>query len=621
MKVVIAGVDVTDFSDITQLTPNDDDLGEQLGTANITLEEESDLGALLAREPRYKDAVEIYDDDVVTLRLGGYLATRSTLPRPGLRRAWGCSVQDYNVRTLEAATGSLNRIAITTNDRQHVIAIFTDAFSGQTFGAGTALADAIWTANEAAGWPYVQATAFLYGKDWSYMSAKAAMDSLTEMVPNVSWRIGPDRILKYGLLRGERAPFDLHTAPGGALDYANEVLADAPLAYWRLGEAAGSPTALDASGNGRDATYNNTPTLAVPGGSDDGDTAVRFDGVNEDATTAVFNYALADPNRCTIEAIVRTTVAHSGTNRDTAYSANDAGAQPQLELGGNGGSNKVCVIIPGVFIAQTFAEALPPDGRDHHIVYTRRGVGATHEIWVDGVSLALEISGVNGFTNGGSAKRIGSRTVAAQFFDGVIDEVAFYGADLPAERIAAHYAAMDPSRLRAYEDWTEEERTVGHVNKMRRGGAGAAEETFFDEVSYQRTGHLIIDEPYADDPDADASDLRRRTYAEGKGLRIRRTASTVITAGGVKAGQVIYVANQRLGNHRNIDHGAPMVNGMKIMGRTRSGKMAQGARGRFLVQRVSRRPLGAGQHEYTLQLGDAKRDFATQLAVLSGSTE
>lgn len=390
MRTDLAGTDVTAFSDITALTPNADDLGEQIGNATLVLEEESDLGATLAREPRFKDEVRIYDDDTVTLRFGGYVSSVASISRPGLRRAWRITCQDWNVRTLEVTTGSLDRSAITTNDRQHVIAMFTDAMNAQTFGAGSGLADAIYTAN-APDWTGIQATAFLYGRDWSYVSLKAAMDRLTEIVPGVAWRIGVDKIVRYGLLRGDPAAFDLHTTPGSE-------------------------------------------------------------------------------------------------------------------------------------------------------------------------------------------------------------------------------ATLEPA-----EEWFEEVRVAGHINKARRGGTGAAEETFFDEVSYQRTGHLILDAGYKNDETVPATDLRRRTYAEGKQRRIRRTATAKVTRSGLRAGQVIYVANERVGTHRNIDHAAPMVNVFRIAGRTRTGKMAQGARGRFLIQKVERKPLGAGLHEYALQLGDAKRDMPTQLAVLSGA--
>ena len=53
-------------------------------------------------------------------------------------------------------------------------------------------------------------------------------------------------------------------SPGGGTGYSASVLADAPAAYWRLGEASGT-SAADASGNGRAGSYLNTPTLGRPG--------------------------------------------------------------------------------------------------------------------------------------------------------------------------------------------------------------------------------------------------------------------------------------------------------------------------------------------------------------------
>ncbi len=54
------------------------------------------------------------------------------------------------------------------------------------------------------------------------------------------------------------------TGRAAAPSYSASVLADSPLAYWRLGEASGT-TAADASGNGRTGSYLNTPTLGAAG--------------------------------------------------------------------------------------------------------------------------------------------------------------------------------------------------------------------------------------------------------------------------------------------------------------------------------------------------------------------
>ena len=66
--------------------------------------------------------------------------------------------------------------------------------------------------------------------------------------------------------------------------YSNQVLADEPLAYWRLGEPSGT-SAADASGNGNTGTYGGSPTLGATGAlAGDTDTATSFDGVNDNVS-------------------------------------------------------------------------------------------------------------------------------------------------------------------------------------------------------------------------------------------------------------------------------------------------------------------------------------------------
>ncbi len=65
-----------------------------------------------------------------------------------------------------------------------------------------------------------------------------------------------------------------------SLAYRDAVLAKGPVAYWRLGEAAGM-TAVDETGNGYDGTYKFNPNLGQPGAiNGDPNTAVQFTGTN-----------------------------------------------------------------------------------------------------------------------------------------------------------------------------------------------------------------------------------------------------------------------------------------------------------------------------------------------------
>jgi hypothetical protein len=138
---------------------------------------------------------------------------------------------------------------MTDSDRNWVIAIFRDALKAQTFGSGTGLDDPIITANEP-DWPGVQATAFMSGLDWSYMSPKNAMDNLTKYVSGVQWRIGPDKVLSYGRLT-TLAPFIVSTSPGATNvkpfeNYDEEIITSGHLNKMRRGGAAASEaTAFD----------------------------------------------------------------------------------------------------------------------------------------------------------------------------------------------------------------------------------------------------------------------------------------------------------------------------------------------------------------------------------------
>src|SRR5262245_26734042 len=60
--------------------------------------------------------------------------------------------------------------------------------------------------------------------------------------------------------------------------YAAAVLADAPLSYWRLGDAV-TPVAKDSASGRHDGVYKGGVTLGVVGAiANDPDTAVAFDG-------------------------------------------------------------------------------------------------------------------------------------------------------------------------------------------------------------------------------------------------------------------------------------------------------------------------------------------------------
>jgi hypothetical protein len=93
--------------------------------------------------------------------------------------------------------------------------------------------------------------------------------------------------------------------------YSDEVLADNPAGYWRLGEPSGT-NANDESTNNLDGTYVNTPTLGVAGAlTSDSDTAVVFTAASSESMTVPDNAVFDFGNVFTLEAWVKRTANKS----------------------------------------------------------------------------------------------------------------------------------------------------------------------------------------------------------------------------------------------------------------------------------------------------------------------
>jgi len=223
------------------------------------------------------------------------------------------------------------------------------------------------------------------------------------------------------------------SAAGAGSRYHQEVLADAPVSYWRLGESAGT-TASDAKG-ARNGTYSNGPTLGAPGALiDDPDAAATFDGADD---RVVVPYAAAlNPATFTVEAWARTTDTSPGFKTVVGSWANPAaagfgiwaeGASWTFYLGGGGGSTALYVPLTA--------------GRWTHLAATYDGT--TMRFYVDG---QLAASGTGTYAvNTSSPLGIGGATYGAggwqHFLNGGVDEVAVYGTALSQPRIQAHYNA------------------------------------------------------------------------------------------------------------------------------------------------------------------------------------
>lgn len=212
----------------------------------------------------------------------------------------------------------------------------------------------------------------------------------------------------------------------GPVSYPLVILGDAPVAYWRLGDALGSSTVADSSGNGHTGTVNGGITLGQTGAIRDGNTAALFDGSTGYVTIAD-NAALTPSVAVTLELWMYPT-----DNTDTRmlidkYSASGfylvrVGAELRFSVG-----YEELQFNPSAVNAWS------------HVVATYDG--ATLKLYLNGV-LVQSLASVSGVaSSSGAPVLLGSYNGLAQMFKGPLDNIALYLYALSPAQVAAHYAA------------------------------------------------------------------------------------------------------------------------------------------------------------------------------------
>jgi hypothetical protein len=218
-----------------------------------------------------------------------------------------------------------------------------------------------------------------------------------------------------------------------AAQYQATVLADSPVAYYRFEEVAGI-SALDSSGNGNTGTYTNGPLLAQVGLPQLG-LVVSFDGINDHVVTP-----RTVSTDFTLELWLRTTA----TSRVGAQAYEGDGLL-WSDVGGNANDfvlaalNDRAAFFTGNPDTTVIGATPLNDGLWHHLVATRT-MGGTKQIYVDAVLQAA------GATNGVPLNAqpqimVAGNTLDSRYFNGLVDEVAYYPTVLSLARIQAHFAA------------------------------------------------------------------------------------------------------------------------------------------------------------------------------------
>jgi PKD repeat protein len=227
--------------------------------------------------------------------------------------------------------------------------------------------------------------------------------------------------------------------------YENAVRSTAGLIdYWRLGETSG--TSLTDAIGARTATTSGGPTLGATGNLTlDPNTAVSFDGSNDDAAASV---NLSGTSKVTIEFWMKWTTFANNDDLALEFTAN------------NTNNNGAFVINPNSTTSgDRFEVAIGRNGSRNNAYFTRPSAGVWHHYaivlnttatasqqilpYVDGqpVSIVKGLSGTGAGNFANSTLNFMSRNGAQLFGAGTLDEVAIYNQALTATQIAQHFAA------------------------------------------------------------------------------------------------------------------------------------------------------------------------------------
>jgi hypothetical protein len=223
------------------------------------------------------------------------------------------------------------------------------------------------------------------------------------------------------------------TAVATAKTYSAIVLADHPVAYWRLDETTGS-TMADASGNANNGRYAGVYALGQPGAL--AGSAVAFDG--ESGAASVMSSPSLQINTVTIEiwlkkrsdteygAYVAKNVAPGGGAGSGWFQLLNSHHNGQLEFGVTSDG------APAVVSSATLAL-----NTWYYVVATYDG--AVAKLYVNGkLDGSLKVAAVAKQTS--DPLFIGRRTDGF-FTDAALSNVAIYSVALSADRIAAHWQA------------------------------------------------------------------------------------------------------------------------------------------------------------------------------------
>ena len=224
-------------------------------------------------------------------------------------------------------------------------------------------------------------------------------------------------------------PIVTFSLPAPPPTYAETVLDDDPVGYWRKGEAPGSTTLVDSSGNANNGVYQGGVTLGVPGALvGDPDTAASYDGINDIGRVADSN-SLDGGASLTVEGWIKRS---STAKTHGMFLKGNNGVQLVVMAG----SSQVFLRKTNVTTLARSEGGVPADGAFHHIVATVDGPNSAR-IYIDGVEDTVQVATVQSLQNTALPLLFGTGASTQATFD----EFALYDEALSAAQVTQHFEA------------------------------------------------------------------------------------------------------------------------------------------------------------------------------------
>jgi hypothetical protein len=229
---------------------------------------------------------------------------------------------------------------------------------------------------------------------------------------------------------------------GTPTSYAELVLSDHPVGYWRFGDAPGATLASDASGNLHPGVFTaNGVTLAQAGAiAGDPDQAARFDGSTGCAAVGIDEaFDFSGNHSYSVEVWMDVSQPPDGIYRHPFWRSDPSlSSDYGLFVNGPTGLGFERIVAANRMLAGIPA---PPLTAFHHVVGTYDGATGALTLYLDSVEVAtvIDTRAQDPLTGALDVGCRPSNTTGFDDYAGTLDEAAIYDFALSPARIAAHW--------------------------------------------------------------------------------------------------------------------------------------------------------------------------------------